>query len=136
MTDLIPRGVALKIYTDWTIEPEEAIFKLRAIPAIDHAAIREAALRDAVRAAMSVSIFKPSASQDEINTLVMVLAKVEKSILALATPDQSVALDRLIAEAVAPYKSVLKDIIDHADEISSPLIEAQLLLAASKKGGA
>jgi hypothetical protein len=57
------------------------------------------------------------------------------AIRALATPDQTAALDKLIAEAVAPYKSVLKDLIDHADEISSPLVEAQLLLAASKKGG-
>jgi len=55
---------------------------------------------------------------------------------AIATPDQRSALDRLIAEAVGPYKSVLKDLIDHADEISSPLVEAQQLLAASKKGGA
>jgi len=48
MTDLIPRDAALKIYTDWTLGPEEAIAKLRAIPAIDPAAIREAALREAV----------------------------------------------------------------------------------------
>jgi len=47
MTDLIPREAALKIYTDWTLGPEEAIAKLRAIPAIDPAAIREAALIEA-----------------------------------------------------------------------------------------
>ena len=48
MTNLIPRDAALKIYTDWTLGPEEAIAKLRAIPAIDHAAIREDALREAI----------------------------------------------------------------------------------------
>jgi hypothetical protein len=51
MADLISRDTALKIYTDWTIDPEEAIVKLRAIPAIDPSAIREAALREAERIA-------------------------------------------------------------------------------------
>lgn len=60
---------------------------------------------------------------------------ISAAIRAIATPDQTAALDKLIAEAIAPYKSVLKDLVDHADEISSPLVEAQLLLAASKKGG-
>ena len=60
---------------------------------------------------------------------------ISAAILALATPDQTAALDKLIAEAVEPYRLVLKDMVDSADEISSPLIEAQLLLAASKKGG-
>jgi len=32
--DLIRRGDALDAYTDWTLEPEEAIAKLRAIPAV------------------------------------------------------------------------------------------------------
>lgn len=61
---------------------------------------------------------------------------ISAAIRALATPDQTAALDKMIAKAVGPYRLVLKDMVDSADEISTPLIEAQLLLAASKKGGA
>ena len=73
------------------------------------------------------------------------------AIRALATPDQTAALDRLIAEAVRPYVEALRVLIDHTHECereltealyhadfcgeSRPLTDARAVLAASKEGG-
>ncbi len=70
---------------------------------------------------------------------------------ALATPDQTAALDKLIAEAVEPYAEALRVLISHTHECereltealyhadfcgeSRPLTDARAILAASKKGG-
>ena len=53
---------------------------------------------------------------------------------ALATPDQTAALDKLIAEAVGPYVDALKKIADPETEFRGHI--ARTILAASKKGGA
>lgn len=70
---------------------------------------------------------------------------------ALATPDQTAAMDRLIDEAVKPYVDALRALIYHTHECereltealyhadfcgeSMPLTDARAILAASKKGG-
>lgn len=74
-----------------------------------------------------------------------------EKIRALATPDQTAALDKLIAEAVKPYAEALRVLISHTHECereltealyhadfcgeSRPLTDARAILAASKKGG-
>lgn len=79
-------------------------------------------------------------------------AAIGRCIRALATPDQTAALDKLIAEAVGPYVEALRVLIDHTHECereltealyhadfcgeSRPLTDARAILAASKKGGA
>ena len=73
------------------------------------------------------------------------------AIRALATPDQTAALDKMIAEAVKPYVEALRVLISHTHECereltealyhadfcgeSRPLTDARAILAASKKGG-
>lgn len=75
-----------------------------------------------------------------------------EAIRALATPDQTAALDKLIDEAVKPYVDALRALIYHTHECereltealyhadfcgeSRPLTDARAILAASKKGGA
>lgn len=82
---------------------------------------------------------------------VPILAADRKTIRALSTPDQTAALDRLIAEAVGPYVEALRVLIDHTHECereltealyhadfcgeSRPLTDARAILDASKKGG-
>ena len=73
-------------------------------------------------------------------------------IRALATADQTAALDKLIVEAVKPYAEALRVLISHTHECereltealyhadfcgeSRPLTDARATLAANKKGGA
>ena len=80
------------------------------------------------------------------------IAHSQKCIRALATTEQTAALDRLIAEAVGPYVDALRALIYHTHECereltealyhadfcgeSRPLTDARAILAASKKGGA
>lgn len=61
----------------------------------------------------------------EVAALEMEDERARAAIRSLVTTNQTDALNRLIAEAVWPYRSVLKNLIGHADEISSPLVEAQ-----------
>lgn len=70
------------------------------------------------------------------------------SIRALATPDQTAALDKLIAEAVKPYveaNGILEDALQEVGDdypgsncqswCQQQVKEARAILAASKKGG-
>jgi len=69
----------------------------------------------------------------------------QRCIRALATPDQTAALDRLIAEAVKPYVEALQQIADQTDGVTPEPDNLQMaigsinsftraILAASKKG--
>ena len=48
----------------------------------------------------------------------------EKAIRTIATPDQTAALDKLIAEAVEPYAEALRVLISHTHECERELTEA------------
>jgi hypothetical protein len=73
---------------------------------------------------------------------------MEYAIRALATPDQTAALDKLIAEAVKPYvkaNGILEDALQEVGDdypgsncqswCQQQVKEARAILAASKKGG-
>lgn len=75
-------------------------------------------------------------------------AKDAAAIRALATPDQTAALDKLIAEAVKPYmeaNGILEDALQEVGDdypgsncqswCQQQVKEARAILAASKKGG-
>ena len=131
--------------------------------AMRHAAARieqlEAALTRANAATAAAYEVAANVLDDEIDMAriafpqaVPILAADRKAIRALATPDQTSALDKLIAEAVKPYVEALRALIDHTHECerkltealyhadfcgeSRPLTDARAILAASKKGGA
>jgi len=67
-----------------------------------------AAYKRAAKAVTDAPVFSDSDTDGQSAAKVIALGRAAKAIRALATPDQTAALDRLIADAVGPYVALLK----------------------------
>lgn len=87
MTDLILRDAAIDALTELSCDDNAhwgaIIDAIRTIPTIDPAAIREAALREAVDAITAAKVFSENDSDGESAAKVIALGRAHKAILAL-----------------------------------------------------